>query len=159
MVVAGTSAGAAAFGKVMIFKGRSGPAARAGTAQFGEGFGFVDQVIFDQHFHQRNRLGRLIFGVTVHPGSIGVGIDENTAVVIEGDVFTVIGKNAVTVIDGRTITESNIDQVKNGDLYAVSHLRLTQLTAGSRYDLASRSAMIQRTPLQSEPAADLTEQT
>lgn len=148
IVVAGTSAGAAILGKVSIIRGRSGSAARAGMAHFAEGFGLLEDTIIDQHFHQKNRLGRLIYAITVHPGSLGIGIDENTAALFEGNQLTVLGKNSVTVLDGQSIAESNVDQLNAGELFSVAHLCLTQLTAGSRYDLARRAALIQRNPLE-----------
>lgn len=151
VVVAGTSAGAAVMGKLMIIRGRSGSAARSGSAHFAEGFGFIEQVLIDQHFHQKNRLGRLLYTITIHPGWLGVGIDENTAAVFEDDQLTVLGKNSVTIIDGQSIQESNIDQVNAGELFSVSDLRLTQLTTGSQYFLKRRAALVQREPYDTDP--------
>jgi cyanophycinase len=78
-VIAGTSAGTAVQSKVMIDYGRGGATPRERIAQFAPGFGFTDRIIFDQHFRQRDRLGRLVYAISMHPGALGVGVDENTA--------------------------------------------------------------------------------
>lgn len=147
-VVAGTSAGAAMMGRMMISGGRSGSGARSGAAQFTEALGFIDNILFDQHFHQRNRIGRLIYAISIHPHLLGIGLDEDTATVIEDDHLTVIGNRTVTILDGREITESNVDQVSNGAWVSVSCLRLHQLTQGCQFDLNKRTATIYRKPLQ-----------
>ncbi len=146
-VVAGTSAGAAVMGRMMISGGKTSTGARFGTAQFAEGLGFYESILFDQHFYQRNRIGRLIYAVTLHPHLLGVGLDENTAVILVNDRMTVIGKRAVTIIDGQDILETNIDQVSSGAWFGVSQLRLHQLTDGCQFDIRTRTAMIQRQPL------------
>jgi cyanophycinase len=149
-IVAGTSAGAAVMGRVMISSGKTGSGARSGTAQFAEGLGFADNVLFDQHFYQRNRIGRLVYAITIHPQLLGIGIDEDTAALIEDERLTVIGKRVVTIIDGADIMESNIDQVSNGAWFGVSSLRLHQLTAGCEFNLKTRKALIKRNPLQND---------
>ncbi len=147
-VVAGTSAGAGVMGRIMISGGKTSTGARFGTAQFAEGLGFYESLLFDQHFYQRNRIGRLIYAVTLHPHLLGVGLDEDTAAILVDGRMTVIGKRVVTIIDGQDIMETNIDQVKIGAWFGVSRLRLHQLTDGCQFDIASRVATIQRLPLQ-----------
>ncbi len=149
-VVAGTSAGAAVMGRMMISIGKTSTGARFGTAQFAEGLGFYESLLFDQHFYQRNRIGRLIYAVTLHPHILGVGLDEDTAAILEKDRMTVIGKRAVTIIDGQDIVETNIDQVSSGAWFGVSRLRLHQLTDGCQFDITTRLATIQRQPLQAD---------
>jgi cyanophycinase len=149
-VVVGTSAGAAMLGRVMITGGRSGSGARAGMAQFAEGLDFEKRILFDQHFHQRSRIGRFMFALAIHPHLIGVGIDEDTAAIISGDCLEVIGSQTVTILDGQGLRESNIDQISGTDWLSFSHLRIHQLTTGCRFDLQTRTAQIYRKPLLNE---------
>ena len=132
----------------MITGGKTSTGARFGTAQFGAGLGFYENLLFDQHFYQRNRIGRLIYAVTLHPHLLGVGLDEDTAAILVDDRMTVIGKRVVTIIDGQDIMETNIDQVNSGAWFGVSQLRLHQLTDGCQFDINTRIATIQRQPLQ-----------
>ena len=80
-VICGTSAGTAVMSKVMLAYGRGGATPRKGIARFSPGLGFTDKIIFDQHFRQRDRLGRLTYAISMHPGSLGVGVDENTCAI------------------------------------------------------------------------------
>jgi cyanophycinase len=150
VVVAGTSAGAAMMGQMMITGGRSGGGARGGSARLAEGFGFVSRVLIDQHFHQRNRLGRLMFAIALQPHLLGVGVDEDTAAVFENDQFQVIGSHAVTVLDGQDMLESTIDQAGTGAWLSISALRFHQLAPGCRFNLNTRTAVINRSPLEAD---------
>jgi cyanophycinase len=141
-VVAGTSAGAAVLSAVMLVFGKRGSTPKQSIAQLAPGLGFTDRVIFDQHFRQRDRLGRLLFAVAHHPGVLGVGIDENTAALIEGDILRVIGKNAVTIIDGAGLQVTNIAEVSGTRPVAMSGVCLHILTQGCSYHLVQRSALI-----------------
>jgi cyanophycinase len=93
-VVGGTSAGASVMGSLMITGGNP-------TARVGEGFGLLPGVVIDQHFSQRNRLDRLLGVLATHPGYVGLGIDENTAVVIQGHTLRVLGEQGVRVCSPR----------------------------------------------------------
>jgi len=150
VVVAGTSAGAAMMGQMMITGGRSGGGARGGSARLAEGFGFIRQVLIDQHFHQRNRLGRLMYAIALQPHLLGVGVDEDTAAVFENDEFQVIGTHAVSVLDGQDILESNIDQAATGKWLSISALRFHQLAPGCHFNLNTRTAVINRSPLEAD---------
>lgn len=142
-VLAGTSAGAAVLSKVMLAFGRSGPTPRQGQAQFTPGFGFTERVIFDQHFRQRDRLGRLIYAVTTHPGLLGVGVDENTAVILEDDnLLTVIGTGAVTILDGRDMRDTNTPEAVDRAAIAVTDLKVHVLTDGCQFNIHRRLAII-----------------
>ena len=144
-VVAGTSAGTAVQSKIMIAYGRGGPTPRERIAQFSTGFGFTDRVIFDQHFRQRDRLGRLVYAISMHPGVLGVGVDENTAAIVEDDrQITVCGKSAITIVDGKNMRASNIAEITNSRPVAVSGLIIHVLTEGCSFDLKSRTAVIPR---------------
>jgi cyanophycinase len=142
-VIAGTSAGTAVQSKLMIAYGRSGPTPREGMARFGSGFGFTDRIVFDQHFRQRDRLGRLVYAISMHPGALGVGVDENTAAIVEDDRhITVCGKNAITIVDGRNMKASNVPEMTNARPVAVSGLVIHVLTEGCSFDMKTRTAAI-----------------
>jgi cyanophycinase len=144
-VVAGTSAGTAVQSKLMIAHGRSGPTPRQGIARFGTGFGFTDRIVFDQHFRQRDRLGRLIYAISIHPGALGVGVDENTAAIVEDDRhITVCGKNAITIVDGKNMKATNVPEITNSRPVAVSGLLIHVLTEGCSFDIKARLAVIPR---------------
>lgn len=143
VVVAGSSAGAACQSGVMIAFGKSGATPRHNLAQLCAGLGFTQRAIFDQHFRQRDRLGRLLYAVALNPDLIGVGVDENTAAILEDDRrLTVCGQNAVTVVDGHDLIASNITTVKGAHPIGLSNARVHVLTHGSTFDLDRREAQI-----------------
>lgn len=142
VVIAGSSAGSAALGAMMITIGRGGLYARQRMAQFAPGLGIIANVIFDQHFRQRKRLGRLIYAVASNPGFLGIGIDEDTAAVLQGERLSVLGSSAVTIVDGSAITESDVAEAASSQVIAISGVRLHVLTHGCTFDLSTRSARI-----------------
>ena len=143
VVISGTSAGAAVMPKVMIAYGKGGPTPREGIAQFAPGLGLTEKIVFDQHFRQRDRLGRLLYLISAHPGLIGVGIDENTAAIVEDEsCITVAGTGAVTIVDGSEIESTNVAEVENGGTVAVSNIRIHVLTHGCSFDCITRKAKI-----------------
>ena len=142
-VIAGTSAGTAVQSKLMIAYGHGGPTPREGSARFSMGFGFTDKIIFDQHFRQRDRLGRLAYAVAMNPGALGVGVDENTAAIVEDERRIVVcGRNAITIIDGTNMKATNVAEVTDSRPVAVSGLTIHVLTQGCSFDMKSRKAMI-----------------
>jgi cyanophycinase len=142
-LVGGTSAGAAILSKTMIANGQGGPTPREGIVQFAPGLGFTDKFTFDQHFRQRDRLGRLAYAVAAHPGLLGIGLDENTAAIVEEDAFiTVWGSGGVTIVDGREITGSDLPEIEKGGPVAISNLKIHFLTHGCTYDRLNRQATI-----------------
>jgi cyanophycinase len=142
-VVAGTSAGTAVMSKVMLAYGKGGATPRERIAQFSPGLGFTDKIIFDQHFRQRDRLGRLAYAISMHPGLIGVGVDENTCATVEDDrLITVCGKSAITIVDGNEMVSTNVAEVEGSRPMAVSGLRIHVLTQGCSFDMKKREAMI-----------------
>lgn len=148
-VIAGTSAGTAVQSKIMIAYGRGGATPRERIAQFSTGFGFTDKVIFDQHFRQRDRLGRLAYAISIHPGALGVGVDENTAAILEDDRhITVCGRNAITIVDGKNMKSTNVAEVTNSRPVAISGLMIHVLTEGCSFDMKSRTAVIPRLQLE-----------
>jgi cyanophycinase len=137
-VVAGTSAGASILSSHMVAFGQSGPTPRTRMAQMAAGFGLVPNVIVDQHFRQRDRIGRLLALVAASPALLGIGIDEDTAAVFGANgLVDVIGRNSVTIVDGAQMY-SDVFQVKRYDAITVSNAILHVLTAGHRFDLTTR---------------------
>jgi cyanophycinase len=137
-VIAGTSAGASILSSHMVAFGASGETPRQRMATMVAGFGLVSELIIDQHFRQRDRIGRLLTLVASNPGLLGVGVDEDTAALISnGGVLEVIGRSSVTIVDGTNMT-SDIFQVKGHAPITVSGAVLHVLTAGRRFDIGRR---------------------
>lgn len=158
--VAGTSAGAAVMAAHMIAEGRAKGIPERGLARMSAGMGFVEGAIIDQHFSQRQRLGRLLSLVAQAPFLLGVGIDENTALVIKrGEGLEVIGDGAVTIVDGRNMV-TNFFEVRARDLLELLNVRLHLLPSGARYNLPDPSHVTpdserskQKEPVGSVPAS------
>ncbi|HMX19901.1 MAG TPA: cyanophycinase [Anaerolineales bacterium] len=147
-IVGGTSAGASILSKTMIAYGNGGPTPRERIIQFSAGLGFTDKFIFDQHFRQRDRLGRLIYAVSSHPGVIGVGIDEDTAAIVEDNArLTVAGSGAVTIVDGFQIADTDVAEIEHGGAVAVSNLLVHVLTHNSVFDGRTRKAALPKKKL------------
>jgi len=136
--VAGTSAGASILSSYMVAFGASGETPKQRMAQIVAGFSLAPDLIIDQHFRQRDRIGRLLSLVAANPGLLGVGVDEDTAVLINNDrVLEVLGRHSVTLVDGSDIY-SDIHQVKGYGGVTISGATLHVLTAGRRFDLVAR---------------------
>ncbi len=141
LVVAGTSAGASLLSLHMIALGESGGTPRRRLVHLAPGLGLAPELIIDQHFRRRDRLGRLLTALSYNPAPLGVGIDEDTAAVIEPDgKLRVIGSGAVTVVDASRLHFTDSHAVKRGQPVAMLGLRLDMLTAGCRYDIQRRAA-------------------
>ena len=139
MVVAGTSAGAAVLSEHMIALGDGGPTPRRRLVHMAPGLGLAPNMVIDQHFRRRDRLGRLLTALSYNPGPLGVGIDEDTAAVIAPDgILTVMGGGAVTVVDGTAMRYTNSHAVLRGQPISMMGLKIDVLTAGCRYDLDRR---------------------
>jgi len=139
MVVAGTSAGAAILSEHMISMGDSGATPRRRLVQMAKGLGLAPDLVIDQHFRQRDRLGRLATALSYNPGPLGMGVDEDTAALIDADgMLRVLGSGAVTVIDASAMHYTDSPEVRRGQTLALLGLRLDFLTAGCRYDLKRR---------------------
>lgn len=142
VAIMGTSAGASAMSSTMIVDGDSNDPARKCTLKMAPGLGLLEDAIIDQHFHQRGRIGRLLCGVAENPYMLGIGIDEDTAIRVFPDAhFEVIGTNAVTVIDGKSIKSSNVSELKPDDILAISNATLHVLTSGYGFDMADREVL------------------
>lgn len=139
-VIAGTSAGASVMSETMIVEGEETEPPRKNTVQMAPGMGLLREVVVDQHFAQRGRLGRLLTAVAQYPYVLGVGIDEDTAIIVAPDgTFEVVGSHAVTVIDGKKIRETNISATGPSEPLALTYVMLHILPAGYRFDMKSRT--------------------
>lgn len=135
-VVAGTSAGAAAMSETMIFEGESESSMKKGNVQMTPGLGLIRTAVIDTHFIHRGRVSRLIEVITSNPGLIGVGLAEDTGVIIrDGCRVEVIGNGVVVIVDGHKIRYTNISDVQMGEPIAVEHVILHTLVEGHGYDL------------------------
>jgi len=139
--VAGTSAGAAFLCEHMIAVGRSGPTPRHGKASLAPGLGLTNRAIIDQHFRERDRLGRLLTALAFNPFATGIGVDEDTAAFIGPDnVIEVHGSGGLTIIDPSDIEYSSMDLARAGKPISLMGVKLHILLEGDRYDMATHSA-------------------
>ena len=139
--VAGTSAGAAILCEHMIAFGKEGATPRAGGASMAPGFGLTNRVIIDQHFRQRDRLGRLLGSLAYNPFAIGLGLDEDTAAFIDPeDSLTVVGSGGITLADVSNLAHSSMAEAGESDPICMIGVQLHILTHGSTYDLRTRVA-------------------
>ncbi len=142
MIVAGTSAGASVICQHMIAQGRAGYAPRRSSVTMAPGLGLTKRLVIDQHFAQRHRIGRLFSAVALNPVLIGVGIDENTAIVLDAkNCMRVIGAGTVTVIDGSGLVHTDIHETASQAPAAVLGLAVHVLTNGHGYDADRRVVM------------------
>jgi len=140
-VIGGTSAGASAQSTHMVAFGADGSTPKLRMVQMAAGLGLIDGVIVDQHFEQRNRYGRLLALVAHSPALLGIGVDEDTAAVItDARYLEVMGKGAVTIIDGSR-ARSNVDSAVRTEPLLVSGATLHVLPARSKFDLTDRILM------------------
>ncbi|MDX2098020.1 MAG: cyanophycinase [Leptolyngbyaceae cyanobacterium bins.59] len=152
LVVGGTSAGAAMMPDMMIVEGESETNPRMEVVEMDRGMGFLPGVVVDQHFAQRGRLGRLLSALAQQPVVLGLGIDEDTAMIVNGDVFEVVGSGAITVIDVADITHSNLHTLLNDEVLSLCNARLHILPEGYRFNLKTREPVFEDTPAETIPA-------
>jgi cyanophycinase len=139
VTLAGTSAGAAVMGHHMIAGGGSGESPNRSLVDMAMGLGIIPEVIVDQHFHNRNRMARLMSAVAAHPERLGLGIDEDTCALFERDgVLQVMGKGTVTIVDPGEMTHTNYPDVDTTDPLSLHNLRVHILSYGDRYHLHKR---------------------
>lgn len=156
-VIAGTSAGAAAMSQAMIYQGRAGDAMRKGNVQMTPGLGLIRNVVTDSHFTQRGRFSRLLEVVVGNPGVIGIGLDEDSAVIVrDGDRIEAIGSGVVVIIDGHDMAYSNITEIRLGTAIAEEGVRVHTLTAGHQYHLTQRRYIRRQDVVQEEDPEDAT---
>ena len=140
IVLAGSSAGAAGMSASMIVRGDAASHPNKNTVRISPGLGILRNIIIDQHFTERGRLSRLITAVSYNPRQLGLGIDENTAVVISHDgTLEVNGHGTVTIVDGSRINYNDIAEVEDIQPFAVTGVQLHILRDGLRYDITHRA--------------------
>jgi cyanophycinase len=141
VTVGGTSAGASILSEHMIAAGDEGSAVIAGSVRLAPGLGLTNRFIIDQHFRQRDRIGRLLTALAYNPFAVGIGLDEDTAAFIGPDeTVEVEGSGGVTIVDGTEVSYSSIDSVGDGQPVCMLGLRLHVLTAGATFNLQTHLA-------------------
>jgi cyanophycinase len=144
-IIAGTSAGASAMSETMIVEGEEAEAPRKNIVQMAPGLGLLREVVIDQHFAQRGRLGRLLTAVAQHPYVLGLGIDEDTAIIVSHDgSFEVVGSQTVSVIDGKQIRQTNVSAKSPDEPLVLTNVVLHILPAGYRFDMKKRAPFVKR---------------
>ena len=139
--VAGTSAGASILSEHMIAFGKEGSSPRAGSVRLAPGLGLTNRFIIDQHFRQRDRLGRLTAALAYNPFAIGIGLDEDTAAFIGPDnTLEVEGSGAITVVDAAAMSFSSMSEIGQNDAVCMLGLTVHILTAGATFNLHTRQA-------------------
>lgn len=141
--VAGTSAGAAFLSEHMIAFGEEGPTPKVGMMSLAPGLGLTNRVVIDQHFRQRDRLGRLLMALALNPFAVGLGLDEDTAAFIGPDnVIEIRGSGGITCIDPSRVEYSSADHTDRGQPVSLVGVQLHILTHGATYDLHTRHANV-----------------
>lgn len=143
-LVSGTSAGAMALAKLMIEKGNPTQSLIKGNVTIGTGFGFVEGLLLDTHFVQRGRFSRLIESIVSKPALLGIGLGEDTAVLLKNEIFETIGNNLVSIIDGKGIRKNNYKTLDSGDPICVENIGLHILAKGHCFDLKKRRVIFAR---------------
>jgi len=139
LVLAGTSAGAAGMSTSMIVRGETTSKPYKSAVRLSPGLGFLKNIIIDQHFSERGRISRLITAVSYNPYNLGIGIDENTAIILDSKgVMQVFGEGTVTVVDGSSISYNEIAEVGETEAFGVCGIRLHILRDGLVYHYLER---------------------
>jgi len=138
-LIAGTSAGAMAMSSTMIYEGNATRAHLKGEVKITTGLGFVNSVIIDSHFEKRGRFGRLVQAVAANPGCIGIGLGEDTGMLItEGNKMEAIGSGLVVIVDGHEIMHSNIADIPEGNPISIENLKVHFCEKGNGYLIKER---------------------
>lgn len=137
--IVGTSAGASVMSDTMIVQGNDEDSPRKCTLKMSPGLGLIKDVIIDQHFAQRGRIGRLLTGIAQNPEVLGIGIDENTAIIVNREgLVEVVGESAVYFIDGSSITYSNVSELNAEEVLSMHNVKLHILTDGDKFNLIKK---------------------
>jgi len=142
VVMAGTSAGAAAMSTSMIVRGEPSSHPHKNAVKLSPGLGFLKNIIIDQHFSERGRISRLITAVSYNPYNLGIGIDENTAIILDGKgVLEVFGEGSATIIDGSQISFNEIAEVADNASFSICGVQFHVLRDGLVYNYLDRHPM------------------
>jgi len=143
IVIAGTSAGAAASSKNMIYQGSSKDALLKGEVKITGGLGFIDGVIVDTHFVQRGRIGRLLYAAASNPGILGIGLGEDTGLYISnGQIMQAIGSGMVILVDGKHMKDTNLTDVAMSHPVSINNMVVHVMCEGDTYDLNTHKLTI-----------------
>ncbi len=143
-VIAGTSAGAMAMSNTMIYEGNAARAHLKGEVKITTGLGFIDTVIIDSHFEKRGRFNRLAQAVATNPSCIGIGLSEDTGMLLtNGNRLEAIGSGLIIIIDGHNILHSNIADIPDGNPISIENLRVHFCEKGNGYDIAERKFLME----------------
>ncbi|GMV77391.1 MAG: cyanophycinase [Chitinophagaceae bacterium] len=143
-IIAGTSAGAMAMSNTMIYEGNATKAHLKGEVKITTGLAFMDNVIFDSHFEKRGRFGRLAQAVAANPSCIGIGLGEDTGMMItEGNVMQAIGSGLVIIIDGHELGHCNIADIPEGNPISVENLKVHFCENGNGFLVKERKFMVE----------------
>lgn len=138
-LIAGTSAGAMAMSNTMIYEGNAARAHLKGEVKITTGLGFVKSIIIDSHFEKRGRFGRLVQAVAANPSCIGIGLGEDTGMLItEGNKMEAIGSGLVVIVDGHDIVHSNIADIPDGNPISIENLKVHFCEKGNGYLIKER---------------------
>lgn len=142
-IIAGTSAGAMAMSQTMIYEGNATKAHLKGEVKITTGLGFMEGVIFDSHFEKRGRFGRLAQVVASNPSCLGVGLGEDTGMLItDGNKMEAIGSGLVMIIDGYNIKHSNIADIPEGNPISVENLKVHFCAKGNGYLIKEKKFVV-----------------
>jgi cyanophycinase len=143
-LIAGTSAGAMAMGKTMIYEGNAAKAHFKGEVKMTTGLGFIDSVIIDSHFEKRGRFVRLAQAVACNPSCIGIGLGEDTGMLITGgNKMEAIGSGLVVILDGHDILHSNIADIPDGNPISIENMKVHFCEQGNGYWVAERKFIME----------------
>lgn len=143
-VIAGTSAGAMAMSQTMIYEGNATRAHLKGEVKMTTGLGFIGTVIFDSHFEKRGRFGRLAQAIATNPSCIGIGLGEDTGVLVtEGNRMEAIGSGLVMILDGHDILHSNIADIPDGNPVSIENLKVHFCEKGNGYLISERKFIME----------------
>ncbi len=141
-IYAGTSAGAAAASNSMIYQGSSSEALLKGEVKITSGLGLIDHVIIDTHFVHRGRIGRLFQAVVGNPRTLGIGLGEDTGLLIKGHSMEAIGSGLIILVDGRHIKDTNLTQVEMGTPISIKNMVVHVMSKFDHYDLSKHEMTI-----------------
>lgn len=138
-IMVGTSAGASVMSDTMIVKGEDDESPKKSSVKMAPGLGFLNGIMIDQHFAQRGRIGRLLEGVAQNPEVLGVGIDEDTALVVkDSGEAEIIGSGAIYFLDASNITYTNVSEQNLNEILSVFNVKLHVLKEGNRFNLLTK---------------------
>jgi cyanophycinase len=152
-MIVGTSAGAAAMPETMLIGGPSDKSSEVSTLAMAPGLGLISGVAIDSHFAERGRMGRLLGVVAQNPRNLGIGIDEDTAIVVEGNEhFRILGSGAVYVVDGAEVSYSSLSEKSPEGIITIHDVKLHVLGDADQFDLTSRRPIVPEEARQQETA-------